>query len=46
MVATGVDPFGGSAAAHSTATGAGILALAAVLYGAAVLAAGTGPAEG
>jgi len=46
MVASGVDPFGGAAAGHSSAAGVGILALAAVLYGAAALAAGTGPAEG
>jgi hypothetical protein len=46
MVAAGVDPFGGSAAAHATATGAGILGLGALLYGAAAVAAGSGSAEG
>ena len=46
VVAAGVGPFGGSAAAHPAATGAGILALAAMLYGAAALAVATGPAEG
>jgi hypothetical protein len=45
MVAAGVDPLGGSAAGHPSA-GVGILAVGAVLYGVAAVAAGTAPTEG
>jgi hypothetical protein len=45
MVAAGIDPFAGSAAGHPSSAGAGILGLAAVLYGAAALAAASGPTE-
>ena len=40
MTAAGVDPFGLSGAGHPSSSGAGILALAAILYGAAALLAG------
>jgi hypothetical protein len=46
MTAAGVDPFGGAAGAHASGTGVGMLALAAVLYGAAALFVGTAPEEG
>jgi hypothetical protein len=41
MTAAGIDPFGWSGAGHPAATGAGILAVVAVLYGAAALLAGS-----
>lgn len=40
LTAAGIDPFGRSGAGHASATGVGILALAAILYGAAALLAG------
>jgi hypothetical protein len=41
MTAAGVDPFGWSGSSHPSSAGVGILALVAVLYGAASLLAGS-----
>ena len=50
MTISGIDPFGWDAGGHPTASGAGLLAIAAVLYGAAAALVGIGrdeePAEG
>jgi hypothetical protein len=40
MTAAGIDPIGSSATGHASAAGVGILAVAALLYGAASLLAG------
>lgn len=45
MLFAGVDPLGPSSASHPTGGGIGILLVAAMLYGLAALAAGSGPAE-
>jgi len=45
MLAAGVDPFGGSSATRGSAGGLLLLLLAALAYGTAAVAAGSGPAE-
>jgi hypothetical protein len=45
MIAAGVDPFGGSRAAQGSAGGLLLLLLAALAYGTAAVAAGSGPSE-
>jgi hypothetical protein len=45
MIAAGVDPFSWSGAAHPSAGGIGLLVIAAVLYGTAAVAGGSGPVD-
>ena len=46
MIAAGVDPFSWSGVVRPSGGGIGLLVLAAILYGTAAVAAGSGPAEG
>jgi hypothetical protein len=46
MFAAGVDPISWSDGPHASASGLAILAVLALLYGTAAVAAGSGPAEG
>jgi hypothetical protein len=45
MFAAGVDPISWSGGGHASASGLGILAILALLYGTAAVAAGSGPPE-
>ena len=45
MFAVGVDPISWSGGGHASASGLGILAILAVLYGTAAVVAGSGPPE-
>jgi hypothetical protein len=46
MIAAGVDPFSWSGAQPPSSGGIGLLIIAALLYGTAAVAAGSGPVEG
>jgi hypothetical protein len=46
MIAAGVDPFSWSGAERPSTGGIGLLVVAAIIYGAAAIAAGSGPTEG
>ncbi len=46
MLAAGVDPFGGTGGGHPATGAVGVLVVAAVLYGSAAVAGGSGPVEG